>query len=120
MQQLEGFVLKDRSVVCPECRIVFAVRALVDLPPVTDADIIEADMHRVLPLAGLRAAMIAVCPECNYADWVPKFPVSIINPLLVMPAADVPHSSKFAMAVKYAREKNIHLLDIAYIAIIGL
>jgi hypothetical protein len=120
MQQLEGFVLRDRSVVCPECQAVFAVRVLVDLPPVTDADIVEADMHRVLPLAGLRAALLAVCPECNYADWVAKFPVSIINPMLLPEAAEVPHSSKFAMAVKHARAKGIHPLDIAYIAVNGL
>ncbi|HEY9792998.1 MAG TPA: hypothetical protein V6D22_21530 [Candidatus Obscuribacterales bacterium] len=120
MQQLEGFVLRDRSVICPKCKAAFAVRALVDLPPVTDADIIEADMHRVLPLAGLRAALLAVCPECNYADWVTKFPVSIINPILLPQAADVPHSSKFAMAVKHARAQGIHPLDIAYIAVNGL
>jgi hypothetical protein len=120
MQYTEGFVLRECSIVCPECKSVFATRVLQDLPPVTESDTIEADLHRVLPHPGLRAALISVCPFCNYADWATKFGPSKINPALVEPAQDIQHSRRFAMAVKHARAKELHPLDIAYIALNGL
>jgi len=120
MQLAEGYVLKDRSLICLDCQSIFAARVLADLPPVTEFDKVEADLHRVLPHPGLRAALIAVCPACGYADWATRFGISIINPVMVPPSPDLPHARKFAMAVKHARLKGINPLDIAYIALNGL
>lgn len=120
MQNVEGFTLRQSSVVCPECKTVFATHVLEELPPVTELDIIEADMHRVLPEAKLRGALICVCPFCQYADWTTKFSGSIINPDILPLEDEVQHSRKFAMAVKYARNKGLAALDIAYIALNGL
>jgi hypothetical protein len=120
MQFAEGYVLKDRSLICLDCQSIFASRVLADLPPVTVLDKVEADLHRVLPHPGLRAALVAVCPSCGYADWASRFRVSIINPVMVPPSPDLPHARKFAMAVKHARLKGINPLDIAYIALNGL
>ncbi len=120
MQYAEGFILRDCSVGCPECKSFFATRILEDLPPVTESDTIEADLHRVLPHPALRAALIAVCPFCGFADWAIKFPMRPINPQLVEPAQDMQYSRKFAMAVKNARNKGVNPLDIAYIALNGL
>jgi hypothetical protein len=120
MQNAEAFVLRDRSVVCPDCQSIFGTRVLQDLPPVCDSDIVEADLHRVLPHAGLRAALVTVCPDCGYADWVAKFGVSIIAPTLLPPSPALTPTKRFAMAVKHARKQGLHPLDIAYVALNGL
>ena len=120
MQNAEGFVLKDRSVVCPDCQTVFATRVLQDLPPVCDSDPIEADLHRVLPHAGLRAALIAVCPDCGCADWVSRFGVSSISSSFLVASPVLSPSKCFAMAVRRAREQKLHALDVAYVALNGL
>jgi hypothetical protein len=92
----------------------------MDLPPVTEDDAVEADLHRVLPDAEMRAALIAVCPHCGYAGWTVKFVRSTINPEILPDAKQIEHAKKFALAVKEARKRDLNPLDIAWIAINGL
>lgn len=120
MEYPQNFILKECSMECSQCRTVFAMRVLADLPPVTLLDKIEADLHRVLPHPALRGALIAVCPDCGYADWTTKFVRSIVSPLIAVPTPDIDHCRKFAMAVKWARQLKLQPLDIAYIALNGL
>lgn len=119
-QSTEGYIIRHISVSCPECACGFNTRSLVELPPVTEYDTIEADLHRVLPDAELRSALIAVCPHCNYATWTVRFRASSLNPEMLPDAAEMPHSKKFALAVKWARDKEVSPLDIAFIALNGL
>src|SRR5579883_388129 len=118
--QTEDFILKDCTVVCSECKSLFATRILQDLPPVHESDIIEADLHRVLPDPGLRGALIAVCPYCQYAAWAGSFTGSLIRPDILLPQTQWQSSRKFALAVKHARNKGLHPLNTAYIALNGL
>lgn len=119
-QTTEGYVIRHISVSCPECQCGFAAPTLVDLPPVTEYDTIEADLHRVLPHADLRGSLISVCPHCNYATWTALFRASSLNPEMLPDSLEVPNAKKFALAVKYARDKNVSPLDIAFIALNGL
>lgn len=116
----DGFVLKYIAVSCLECHCSFATPSLLSLPPVTEYDTIEADLHRVLPDAEVRASLIAVCPHCNYATWTVRFRISGLNPEMLPEPQPIAHSKKFALAVKHAREKGVSPLDIAFIAINGL
>jgi hypothetical protein len=100
MQSAEGYILKDRSVICPDCGCVFVTPCMLELPPVTEYDAIEADLHRVLPSSELRAALIAVCPDCDYATWTARCKPSNLNPEFLPDSQQIQHSKKFAMAVK--------------------
>ncbi len=120
LENTEGYLLRKSPVVCPECSSIFATSCLVELPEVTELDIIEADLHRVLSDPVFRAALIAVCPDCEYAGWAARFGPSIISPHLLPSEADLEYSKKFAMAVKCARKKGENSLDIAFIALNGL
>jgi hypothetical protein len=119
-QSNSGYIIKHISVSCPECACMFAAPSLAELPPVTEYDTIEADLHRVLPDAELRGALIAVCPHCSYANWTVRFKHSSLNPEMLPDAAEVPNTKKFALAVKFARDKGVSPLDIAFIALNGL
>lgn len=119
-QSVEGFILKHISVSCPECECSFATPTLLDLPPVTEYDTVEADLHRVLPEPELRGALIAVCPHCNYSTWTVRFKLSSLSAEMLPDSPQLQHSKKFALAVKYAREKGVSPLDVAFIALNGL
>lgn len=119
-ERVEGFILKDISVSCSSCHCSFATPCLLALPPVTEYDIVEADLHRVLPSSELRAALIAVCPHCQYASWTVRFKLSSLNPEMLPDAPQMAHSKKFALAVKFARQQPTEPLDLAFIALNGL
>ena len=118
--EADGDFLRKFSVTCPECQSGFSTLCLIDLPPVCDQDIIEADLHRVLPDSEMRGALVTVCPFCNHASWTVAFKRSGINPDLMPEAHEIESSKKFALAVKVARAKNINPLEIAFIAMNGL
>lgn len=119
-RDIDGYKLRDCIVVCPECTAPFFTTRLEDAPLISSLDIVEADLHRVYPDPEIRASLLALCPICKYCTWI--FGLETYQSDL----ADAPESSfvspskKFAMAVKSARAKNIHSLDVAYLALNGL
>jgi hypothetical protein len=118
--ELDGYVLRDISTICSGCSLTFASSCLVSVPPVTEYDNVEADLHRVLPDPSLRAAMISICPDCGYAGWSARFRRSTLNPEILPDPVSIEHSKRFALAVKSARARGMDTLDIAYIALNGL
>lgn len=114
------FLLRSMSVTCCDCATIFATSCLASVPPVSEDDTIEGDLHRVLPDPALRAALIAICPECGNAHWTVKLKRSVVNPELLIEAPEIGYSKKFAVAVKTARANDMDALDIANIAINGL
>lgn len=116
----DGYVLKDIAVICLGCSVTFVTSCLTAVPPVTEYDAVEADMHRVLPDACLRGALIAVCPECGFASWTAKLKRSSINPEILPEPMVIEHSKKYALAVKTGRARHLDALDLAYIAVNGL
>ncbi len=112
------FKLKDIVVICRSCGLAFATSALVEIPPISDLDQVEADLHRVLPNADLRAALIAVCPDCHFASWTSTF-TRVPLKVNVVPRSECPAAQKYALAVKTGRDNNMHPLDLAFIALNG-
>lgn len=112
------FKLKDIVVICRSCGLAFATSALVEIPPISDLDHVEADLHRVLPDVSIRAALVAVCPDCHYAAWTSTFRRVPLKVELVT-RSECPPTQKFALAVKSGRDNNLHPLDLAFIALNG-
>ncbi|MBY0551000.1 MAG: hypothetical protein K2W95_27225 [Candidatus Obscuribacterales bacterium] len=119
-RSISGFKLSSAVVVCPECRAPFHKELLTDIPPLSPEDVVEADLHRVFPDPIIRASLLGVCPECKYCAWSTSFGNSNLNPALARREPLLPYTKKYAVAVKCARSRNMHPLDIAFIALNGL
>lgn len=119
-RSISGFKLSSTVVVCPECSAPFHKELLTDIPPLTPEDVVEADLHRVFPDPVIRASLLGVCPECKFCAWSTSFGNSNLNPALARREPLVPYTKKYAVAVKCARSRNMHPLDIAFIALNGL
>jgi hypothetical protein len=118
MQEIQEYSLADISIICPDCGLAFATNLLVAMPAITPHDVIEADLHRVLPIS-IRSAMIAVCPECNYAAWKTTFGKCKIKPEFLLKEKEIDPAKKYALAIKSGRNKNLHALDLAFLALNG-
>lgn len=116
---MKFFKLKHISVVCPECETIFATMELARTPEITRDTPIEADLHRVLPDAELRAALLATCPNCIYTWWVSAFAAHYYLPQVVPDSPPLQPSKKFAHAVQTGRKHNVHSLDRAVLALNG-
>ncbi|MBI4534479.1 MAG: hypothetical protein HY711_11090 [Candidatus Melainabacteria bacterium] len=119
MQVIQEFTLKQTTVVCPACNSLFSTPVLVSMPDITQATVIEADLHRVLPHQSLRSSLVAMCAACNYTWWVTAFKTHLVKPQLVpaTPASECP--KKFAHAVLTGRQNQAHCLDLALLALNG-
>src|SRR5271170_6287083 len=121
MQVVEilDFVVRDASLVCPACQTPFATPQLAEMPPITPDTIIEADLHRVLPDAQIRGALVAICPACIYTWWATAFAPHFFVPDLLVPAPEIEYPKKFAHAVLTGRNNGAHALDRALLALKG-
>lgn len=117
---IDGFILEEAVVLCPECQAPFRTDVMVETRPLNSSDVVEADMHRVFPIANLRGNLLSMCPDCKFCAWTSQFKPYNLKPELVKAQGDVEGSKKYALAVKWAREKKMHSLDIAFIALNGL
>lgn len=117
---LDGFVLEEAVVLCKECQTPFTTEMLVESRKVNTTDLIEADLHRVFSDPEIRAALLSCCPACKYCAWTSMFKPSSLKPELLRKELAIEPSKKYALAVKWAREKKVHSLDIAFIALNGL
>lgn len=116
---ISGFKLTTAMVICPECGAPFYKELLTETPPLTAEDIVEADMHRVFPDPVLRAALIGLCPECKFCAWTTSFAPGG-GGMVAKREPSIPYTKKYALAVKCARSRNLHPLDIAFMAMNGL
>ncbi|MBY0357758.1 MAG: hypothetical protein K2W82_07135 [Candidatus Obscuribacterales bacterium] len=119
-RNISGFIFKDYAAVCPECKGVSFTERLIDMPLISSEDRVEADLHRVYPDARIRASLLGHCPVCNHCSWLQDFALMEVVQESTQAESSIAPSKKFALAVKSARAKNIHPLDIAYLAINGL
>jgi hypothetical protein len=119
MQVIKEFSIQPTSVVCPACNSIFATPGLVTMPNVTPDTLIEADLHRVLPDAAIRAALVAMCPACSYTWWITAFRPHLFKPGLVPPTPIIDSPKKFAHAVLTGRQNGAHSLDLALLALNG-
>lgn len=116
---MKFFKLRHLTVVCPDCQTIFATFELARNPPVDRDTPIEADLHRILPDATLRAALLATCPNCIYTWWLSSFSEHYLLPQVVADSPPLEPSKKFAHAVQSGRKNNVHFLDRAVLALNG-
>lgn len=116
---MELYSLKTESVRCPKCDEHFATTTVTSMPPITVKSKIEADLHRVMPDSKIRAASLAMCPNCLYTTWTTAFFWSskVVGFLPHSPAID--DAKKFGHAVHSGRLDNKHSLDNAILALNG-
>jgi hypothetical protein len=117
---IDGFILEEAVVLCPECQAPFRTDVMVETRGLNSSDVVEADLHRVFPTANLRQYLLSLCPDCKYCAWTSQFQPFNIKPELVKAQGDIEGAKKYALAVKWARDKKQHSLDIAFIALNGL
>jgi hypothetical protein len=79
----------------------------------------EADLHRILPDAQLRAALLGMCPNCIYTWWLTSFQEHYMLPQIVPDSPPVNPSKKFAHAVHSGRQFKVHSLDQGILALNG-
>lgn len=118
--EIQDFIVKDSSIVCPACKTPFATPLVVRMPEMTRDTVVEADLHRVLPDACIRAALIAICPACIYTWWSTVFAPHFYVPDLLVPSPEVEYPKKFAHAVLTGRKNGAHAIDRALLALNGL
>lgn len=118
--QIQDFVIGETSLICPACDTPFAAQSILRMPELTAQTTIEADLHRVLPAAILRAALIAICPCCVYTWWSTAFAPHHYVPDLLVPSPEIEYPKKFAHAVLTGRKNGAHALDRALLALNGL
>ncbi len=88
------FVLKEASIICPDCDYPFATLDLVSMPNLVAESAVEADLHRILDDPAIRGALIAVCPACTYSWWISAFRSHHFVPELLVPAPPIEYSKK--------------------------
>jgi hypothetical protein len=119
MLDIQGFIIKAQSVVCPQCNEVFATPDLAKMKKLTTDSQVETDLHRVLPDPFIRSTFVAVCPACLYAWWFAAFAPHYIIPDLVPETPSIEFPKKFALAVLSGRNNGAHALDRAMLALNG-
>ncbi len=116
---MKFFKLRQLTLVCPACQTVFATFELARTPPVAADTPMETDLHRILPDAQLRAALLATCPNCIYTWWLSSFREHHYLPQIVPDSPPLEPSKKFAHAVQTGRKSGVSLLDRAVLALNG-
>jgi hypothetical protein len=116
---IQDFIIREASVVCPSCYTPFATPQLADMPDLTPQTVVEADLHRVLPDAAIRGALIAICPACIYTWWSTAFAAHFFVPQMLVPSPAIESAKKFAHAVLTGRKNGAHALDRALLALNG-
>ena len=112
------YTLKQTSVICPKCDLTFAT-PVTKMPKLAVESLVEADLHRVLPDAAIRASLIAMCPECVYTWWLSAFAPHYMLPEMVPDAPPIDNAKKFGHAVLSGRNQGAHSLDRAIVALNG-
>ena len=117
--QEKDYELTQGAVVCPECGQAFITPEVASLPALSEATVIEADLHRVLPTPEIRDALVAMCPNCLFTWWLSGFTRYMASFTTLPFSPQTEYSKKFAHAVLTGRKKNAHSLDRALLALNG-
>lgn len=113
------YTLKQSVLICPSCELIFATTQIDRTPALTRESRVEADLHRVMPDATIRASLLATCPECIYTWWLSAFAPHYMLPEMVPDAPPVSNDKKFGHAVLSGRKNGAHSLDRAVVALNG-
>lgn len=113
------YTLKQSTVICPKCELTFATTQVAKMPKIALDSRVEADLHRVLPDAAIRASLIAMCPECVYTWWLSAFAPHFMLPQMVPDSPPIDNAKKFGHAVASGRKFGAHSLDRAIVALNG-
>ncbi len=117
--QANDFIIQDINVNCPACQQCFATPSNMFMAEMTKDTPVAADLHRILPYAAVRAALIAMCPYCLYTWWISAFSPDYSLSKMVLATPVIEHSKKFAHAVLTGRNIEAHSLDKALLALNG-
>lgn len=113
----DSYKLGEVTLMCPKCYQIFATACVEEIPVLNPLARIEADLHRVLPDALIRAAMIATCPGCTYTWWTESFIPDDTIPLLAVDAPAIEPVKKFGHAILSSRMYGATELEKAQIAL---
>ncbi len=113
----DSYKLGEVTLMCPKCQQIFATACVDEIPVLNPLARIEADLHRVLPDAAIRAAMIATCPNCTYTWWTESFIPNDTVPLLAIDAPAIDPVKKFGHAILSSRMYGATNLEKAQIAL---
>jgi len=116
-QASESYKLSEVTLMCPKCQQIFATAKVDEVPVLNPLARIEADLHRVLPDAAIRAAMIATCPNCTYTWWTESFIPNDTVPILAVDAPSIDPVKKFGHAILSSRMYGATNLEKAQIAL---
>lgn len=111
------YKLGEVTLMCPKCHQIFATAKVEEIPVINELARIEADLHRVLPDASIRAAMIATCPNCTYTWWTESFIPNDTVPILAVEAPSIEPVKKFGHAILSSRMYGATNLEKAQIAL---
>lgn len=103
LTQTESYKLGQVAVMCPKCQQIFATAQVDEIPALNPHARIETDLHRVLPDAAIRAAMIATCPSCTYTWWTESFIPNDTVPILAIDAPSIDPVKKYGHAILSSR-----------------
>lgn len=117
--QANDFIIQDINVNCPACSQYFATPSNSFMAEMTKDTPVAADLHRILPYAAVRAALIAMCPYCLSTWWLSAFTPDYSLAKMVLHAPAIDHAKKFAHAVLTGRNIQAHSLDKALLALNG-
>lgn len=116
-QSSNSYKLGEITLMCPKCQQIFATANVEEIPVINELARIEADLHRALPDAAIRAAMIATCPSCTYTWWTESFIPNDTVPLLAVDAPAIEPVKKFGHAILSSRMYGATNLEKAQIAL---
>jgi hypothetical protein len=123
MQQIQEFRLSKTTVVCPSCQAHFETPQLEGVPPIAPGTPVETDLHRILPNAAIRAALVTSCQECRYTWWTSAFQTETRTPGLL--TADeyslerLEYPRRFARAYLTGKLIHAHARELAIVLLNG-
>lgn len=119
MHITEEFKLRQATAVCPACSVQFETPYLLNVPAITTRTALETDLHRVLPDPAIRAALIGLCLDCGYGNWISHFGIKTQEAESFEVSEAIEYPRKFANAFITARAAGATAVELALIALNG-
>lgn len=116
-QSQTSYKLGQIAVMCPKCQQIFATASVDEIPALNSLSRIETDLHRFLPDAAIRAAMIATCPNCTFTWWTENFIPDGTTPILAIDAPSIDPVKKYGHAILSSRMYGATAQERAQIAL---
>ncbi|MFN8656786.1 MAG: hypothetical protein U0105_10650 [Candidatus Obscuribacterales bacterium] len=119
MHLTDEFKLRQAIAVCPACNAQFDTPYLLNVPAITSRTALETDLHRVLPDPAIRAALIGLCLDCGYGNWISHFEIKMLEAECFAVSDSIEYPRKFANAFITARSAGASHVELALIALNG-